>query len=136
MKRTIRLEFGEVSIREIGIIYARVFPNEVITVARAIDYHELIKNISKNQPHVSVIDITGVTSISAEARAELQKNSSEWGNTLAVALISNSLIAKMIGNFFLTMNKPTYPVKIFTDSLDAHQWAKNEYIRQTRRIAS
>ena len=136
MKRTVRSDFGEVSVRDTGIIHARIFPGQEIDLKRAIEYHELIVYLSSNQPHVSVIDITGITSISADAREQLQKNSSEWGNTLAVALVTNSFSARVIGNFFLTINKPAYPIKLFSDSVVAHQWARNEYEKQTRKLAS
>mgnify|MGYP000675202129 CR=1 FL=1 len=136
MKRTVRSEFGELFVRDTGIIHARIFPSQVIDVARANEYHELVVYLSSNQPHVSVIDITGINSITSDARAQLQKNSSEWGNTLAVALITNSFTARVVGNFFLTLNKPSYPIKIFSDSSVANQWAKNEYVKRTPRLAS
>ena len=136
MKRTVRSDFGEVFVRDTGIIHARIFPGQEIDLKRSIEYHELIVYLSSNQPHVSVIDITGITSISADAREQLEKNSSEWGNTLAVALVTNSFSARVIGNFFLTINKPAYPIKLFSDSVVAHQWARNEYEKQTRKLAS
>lgn len=135
-RRTVRSDFGEVSVREAGIIHARVFSGMEIGLTRAKDYTALMKYLSKNQCHVSVIDITGISSITPQARQFLQDFSNEWQKTTAVALISNTFTARMVSNFFLSVNRPNYPVKVFTDSLLAHQWAKNEYLRSLTSQAS
>ncbi len=135
-KRTVRSEFGEVSVRETGILFARVFSGYEIDLKRAKEYHSLVSYLSSSQPHVTIIDISSIKSITAEARLYLQNISTEWGKTLAVALITNSAVAKVVGNMFLSFNKPNYPVKVFSDSLDAHSWAKNEYLRLTTSKAS
>ncbi len=136
LKRTVRSDFGEVSVRETGVLFARVYPDITIDIKRAKEYHSLVSYLSKNRAHCTVIDITNLKEMSSEARTHLQGISSEWGKTLAVALITNSFTAKVIGNFFLSVNKPTYPVKVFTDSLEAHLWARQQYRKRVSRKAS
>ncbi len=135
-KRTVRSEFGEVSVRETGILFARVFSGYEINLQRAKEYHSLVSYLSSNKRHVTVIDISSIKSITPEARLYLQNISTERGKTLAVALITNSAVSSVIGNMFLSFNKPIYPVKIFSDSLDAQSWAKSEYLRLTTSKAS
>ena len=135
-KRTVRSDFGEVSLREAGILQARLFNDVEINLERAKEYHSLVEYLSRSQPHVTLIDITGISSMTPAARKQLQEASSEWGKTIAVALVTNSFTARVIGNFFLSINKPSYPIQIFTDSLVAHQWAKNEYLKSTTSKAS
>ena len=136
MKRTVRSNTGEVTVRETGLIYARAFLNTNINLDEAKAYHAMVEHLSKRQPHCTVIDISGVKSISTEARKFLQETSSEWNKTLAVALVTTSFTSKMIGRFFLTVNRPSYPVKIFTDLREANSWARNEYGKAMTRIAS
>lgn len=135
-RRTVRSDFGEVSLRETGILHARVFTGMEIDLKRAKDYHALVSYLCRQKPHVTVIDITGISSITPDARAYLQEASSEWKKTLAVALLTNTFTARVIGNFFLSVNRPNYPIQVFTESLVAHQWAKNEYLRSITSKAS
>lgn len=136
MKRTVRSEIGEVSVRKEGLVYAKAFSAAEIGLKEAEDYLSMVEHLTKNKSHISVVDITGVKHISKEARDFLAANSSKWGQTIGVALVANSFTARMISNFFLTVNKPSYPVKVFTDTLLAQQWAKNEYYKFALRVAS
>ena len=72
-RRTVRSDFGEVSLRETGILHARVFTGMEIDLKRAQEYHSLIQYLSRNKSHVSVIDITGISSMTPDARTYLQE---------------------------------------------------------------
>lgn len=136
MKRTVRSDFGEVSIRHEGVILAKVFHNNEIDLERAKTFHALLEYLSRGEEHSAVIDLSGISTITPDARNYLQEASSSWGKTVAVALVTNTFTARVIGSFFLSVNKPSYPVKIFTDSLEAQHWARTEYKRYITRVAS
>jgi hypothetical protein len=136
MKRTVRSDIGEVTVRETGLVYAKVFPGAEISMKEAEEYHSMVDYLSNSEPHATVLDISGIKYMSKESREFLSQSSSDWGKTIAVAFIVNSFTARMIANFFLTVNKPKYPIKIFTDPLLAQQWAKNEFLKFSVRVAS
>ena len=136
MKRTVRSDIGEVTVRETGLVYAKAFPGAEINLKKAKEYHSMVEYLTGSEPHVTVIDISGLKYISKESREFLSQNSNDWGKTVAVALIVNSFTARMVANFFLTVNKPDYPIKAFDDTLSAQQWAKNEYLKFSVRVAS
>ncbi len=125
--RTLRLDVGEISLREEGLINARVFPHARITLEHAKDFFHTIELLTDKKAHASVIDITGISGLDKDAREYMVKTCNEWGTTAAVAFISNSVISRLIGNLFLTVSKLDYPVKIFKDSNDALAWAKDLY---------
>lgn len=56
-----------------------------------------------------------------EARAFL---ASEGGckGIISLALLIDSPIGSMIGNFWIKINKPLIPTKLFTDELEAKKW--------------
>lgn len=136
MKRTVRSKFGEVSVRNEGVVVAKVLHGVEIDVEKAEIYHNLVEHLTKNEPHCTVIDLSGISGITPEARKKLQQQSSEWGKTIAVALVSSTFTSRVIGNFFLSINKPSYPVRIFSNQIDAHQWALNEYSKFITKLAS
>ena len=42
----------------------------------------------------------------------------------AVAIISRSAVGKMAANLFFSIKKQPYPVKMFTDEMEAKEWLK------------
>lgn len=136
MKRTVRSDFGEVSIRQEGVVLAKVLHGVEIDLEKAQVYHSLVEHLTKSENHCTVIDLTGISGITPEARGFLQETSSKWGKTVAVALVTNTFTSRVLANFFLSINKPSYPVRVFNNHLDAQAWAKNEYMKYTTRMAS
>jgi hypothetical protein len=135
-RRTVRSDFGEVTLRQHGIIYARTLQGVEIDAEKAASYHSLVEYLTNGEAHCTVIELSGISAITADARKLLQKQSSEWGKTIAVALVCKTFSARVIAGFFLSVNKPSYPIKIFADQLEATHWALAEYNKFSTRIAS
>ncbi len=136
IRRTIRSSVAEITIRQDGLLYARAFPNAKIGLKQAKEYYAMVQHLTGSKIHALVINISDVSEITKDAREYLAKESSDLGNTAAVALISKSTVGKMIGNIFIAVTKPNYPVQIFNNFLEAHHWAQMEYIRYRTRTAS
>ncbi|MEP1033167.1 hypothetical protein [Ekhidna sp.] len=68
----------------------------------------------------TLFDIRNVKSTSKDARDYLANEGNEL--VVASALLVNSSVTKMIGNFFITVSKPKKPTKIFTDESRAIEW--------------
>ena len=70
-----------------------------------------------------LLDISNLKSISAESRKY-------YGGTEttqiqhALAIITTSKFSKILGNFFMTFNRPKYPTKLFVDESMAIEWLK------------
>jgi hypothetical protein len=76
---------------------------------------------SKGISYPLLIDARNVQSITKEARDYF---ASEEGVSLllASALILDSVLGKFLGNFFLQINKPKTPLKLFIDEKEAFKW--------------
>ena len=68
-----------------------------------------------------LIDMTSVTEISKEAR-DYFANERTASIQRATALLIGSPVSRIIGNFFMGLNKPLSPTKLFTDPRKAIQW--------------
>jgi hypothetical protein len=69
-------------------------------------------------------DMREIRSITREAR--LFASSADAIQVVkAVALLIGSPVSRVIGNFFLGINKPPYPTRIFTSEAEALSWLKN-----------
>lgn len=68
-----------------------------------------------------LIDIRAVNTITKDARVFLGTEEAAEG-IIAGALQIDSPIGKVLGNFFLSINKPLRPTKLFTDAVKAKDW--------------
>jgi len=86
-----------------------------------IDAQESVRD-GLNKAKIRVlIDMTAVTEISKEAR-DYFANERTASVQRATALLIGSPVSRVIGNFFLGLNKPISPTRLFTDSEEAIQW--------------
>jgi len=80
-------------------------------------------SFSKNQSYACLINMKGIKSITRDAREYM---ATEGGKYLkAGALLVDSALSKMIGNLFLSINKPQVPTKLFTDEQQAKEWLQH-----------
>ncbi|QCR22277.1 hypothetical protein [Pontibacter sp. SGAir0037] len=67
-----------------------------------------------------LFDITNVKHSTKEARDYLANEGNEL--VLASAILINSPVIKMTANFFIMVNKPRNPTRMFTDKKSAVEW--------------
>lgn len=75
---------------------------------------------SKGKSYALLIDMTGIKSVTAEARKYMATVGITW--VKAGALITGSPLSRTVGNIFLAIEKPSVPTKLFTDEQKARQW--------------
>jgi len=82
-----------------------------------------MKKKANGKRYPGLIDLTNVKSVSSEVRA--YHAGRETAEVLsAVGLVVTNPIARVIGNFFLGLNKPPCPAQLFTSSEAASVWLK------------
>lgn len=82
-------------------------------------------DLQKGKPMKVLVDMCGLFHISKEAR-EVAAEDQHTDMSIAMALVSNSLGTRMISNFFIKINKPKTPTKMFTNKDKALLWL-NEF---------
>lgn len=85
---------------------------------------------SENNAYPCLFDVTKVKHSTKEARDYLANNGNEL--VLASALIVNSPMLKMAANFYVAVNKPVNPTKIFTDKDQALDWLNQFKYQKTK----
>jgi hypothetical protein len=79
-----------------------------------------------NIPYPAFADCRGLKEINREARNYLAKEGSNL--IVACALLSDSIVHKAMANFYLTLNKPSTPTKLFTEKSAALAWLQ-QYVK-------
>lgn len=73
---------------------------------------------------MTMIDFHQVKFTSKEARSYFSGERSTK-NILAMAVLVRSILQRTVSSFFIKLNKPKYPVKIFVDKNDAINWLRS-----------
>lgn len=121
--KNIELKKATVFLRPDGIVQINTKNVDELSLA---DFQEIVETIGivgdgKKCPVLSVAN--GYINVDKNAR---EYSASEEGNrfTLADAFVLNSFALKLVGNFYLKIDKPISPTKIFTNTNYAVEWLK------------
>ncbi|MDH5366323.1 MAG: hypothetical protein OEW67_05005 [Cyclobacteriaceae bacterium] len=74
----------------------------------------------KKKDYPCLFDISKVNEVSKEARDYLANEGNDY--VLASALVVNSPVIRVLANFFIIVNKPKNPTKMFNDRKKAVKW--------------
>ena len=97
-----------------GIHEAVVKPNIKMTLNDSKDINEARIKLSGQNKVPFLFDITNI--ISADRESRIFASSEETSRiTKVLAIIVKSSVSKTVGNVFMGINKPVYPIKMFTD---------------------
>ena len=108
---------------EDGIIRGVITSTEEHTLQFAKENSEVVKKISCDKGRPLFMDIRNCKSIAHDARTHYAR--SEAGKNLtACGILIGSPVGRMIGNFFLRINKPIYPTKLFNSENEAIEWLR------------
>ena len=77
--------------------------------------------VSKGISYPMMVDGREVSAISKEARDYFAIGDGA-SLLLATALVIDSVLGRFIGNFFLQINKPKVPIRLFADDKEAIKW--------------
>ncbi len=105
------------------IVWGELFGDQVTgKLAREnVDAQERVRDDLNKAKIRVLIDMTSVTEMSKEAR-DYFANERTASIQRATALLIGSPVSRVIGNFFMGLNKPISPTKLFTDPGKAIQW--------------
>ncbi len=106
-----------------GFIISRVSPLAEVELEHAMENTRKVHEISGDQVYPILVDIRKIRSISKEARDHFAMRDRKPG-VVAIALLVSSPLSRIIGNFFLGLNQPKVPTKLFTDEGMAVDWIR------------
>ena len=116
--------------RDFGIALGRIYSNRILHVYFfsgahiTIDFVDLVYDfINENggQSYLNLFEFEVNVDIDPEVRAWASAPAGNL-NTIADALVIKSLAHKMLANFYVKINKPIKPTKIFTIQEKALNW--------------
>lgn len=102
-------------------IVAAEFKIDKLDLEAAKQTVELRLKMVQGVKHLVLIDAQNVKTITKDARDYF---ASDEGSKfiIASALVLDSTVGKILGNFFLQISKPKVPLRLFTNKADALDW--------------
>lgn len=121
-RKTDKIKF---TLRPDQILHTECFPNTEMKMEDALESTKISAEMVNYQPLPLLCDLTNVVKMSQECRKHFA--GPEHAATFSkCALIVTNPISKIIGNFFLGLNKPLKPTKLFTNQNAGLKWLKQE----------
>lgn len=108
---------------EDGIARTRVKPNVDITLDMAIENTKVVTSFYTDKKFPILIDSRGIKSMSYEARKHFSARGRDT-KTSAFGIVIGSTVSRVLGNFYLGINKPAVPTKLFDSEEAALEWLK------------
>ncbi len=110
---------------EDGVARTKVKPGADVTLKEARENSEAVNSFYTGKKFPLLVDARGIRSMTREARSQFSLKGRESGVN-AFAIVIDSSISKVVGNFFMGLNKPAVPARLFTDETEALKWLKQK----------
>jgi hypothetical protein len=116
-----------------NFILIGTFKSEFVDINIAHEITNYRLEIQKQKSYLLLSNIKAVKSSTKSAR-DFMASEEGCNGVIAAAVLINSPISNIIGNFFIRVSKPLRPTKLFTNEEDAKKWLsqfvkiKNQYL--------
>jgi len=107
---------------EDGVARTQVKKGSEVELEQAIENSRAVNSLDASKFPL-LIDARGIKSITKEAREYFAVNDRDTKVT-AMAILIESPLSKVIGNFYMLLNKPKMHSKLFLDEKSALKWLK------------
>jgi hypothetical protein len=110
-----------------GIARTKVKHNADVTIKEARENSAAVNSLAIGKTYPLLVDSRSIRSITKEAR-DLFSIKNRTSNVIAFAILINSPLSRVVGNFFMGLNKPSVPARLFHTEKEALKWLK-QYIQ-------
>lgn len=113
--------------REDDVIVLSTPDSAWITLKEARSYATAMHEFTGGIPHLLLLIPGRHASLDKQARSFLASEES-WRDIIAMAIVTMGQAQKMIGNLFLTIDRPAKPVMLFDSADEAISWLKKQNV--------
>ena len=108
-----------------GIIENRILDGHQMEVEDVLELKQANIQLSEGKPYAVLVTFGHLTEVSKESR-ELIASKDFVKNTVAKALLVNNIGHRLVGNFYLSVNRPAIRTHVFTNREQAIEWLSTE----------
>ncbi len=123
MENVVLTRISKLRFSKDGIGRIIFLPNAVITQDAIKEQFVACAKLSKGKKCPVLADARNIGSINRQARKYFASEEA-LKITKAAAIVVGSPVTRVIGSFFMGLDKPPYPTKLFTSESKATEWLK------------
>ena len=106
-----------------GICRTKARPMADVLLPDAVANSLAVTSLYTGKKFPLIVDARDVKSISKDARRHFSIHNRDT-KVIAFAIMVKSPLSRVIGNFFMGINKPSVPARLFDDEAQALAWLK------------
>jgi hypothetical protein len=103
-----------------------------IELADLLEAKIINQQLTKGEPYAAILTFGKMTEVSAEARERIASKEHKQ-NVVAKAILVDNIGHRLLGNFYLAVNKPHIRTRLFTDREMALDWLRSELKKNENR---
>ncbi len=123
-KNVVKTSSAEIWIDDQGICHLIYTPGARLTFEDTLNECRIISEMSGPGKVPILVDLNNVKYVSRESRTYYAGKEAEKIFKVAALLVGTQM-SRVIGNFFMGLNKPLMPIKLFTSEKQALKWLKD-----------
>lgn len=104
-----------------GILCIKLLPVAIIDTEDVTDNMLVTRHLTGNRPALKLLDPRTKWKMTPEAEV-IYKREDSPERTIAWAVLTDSVIDKLVQSFLVKLFKPSVPLKFFTNEADAVKW--------------
>ncbi|MEZ4381884.1 MAG: hypothetical protein R3A79_11065 [Nannocystaceae bacterium] len=121
MARSIETRTEVITLGHDGVVRCKVKPTADHTLADAEENVRATAELSEGRRLPLILDAREAKKITREAR-EYYTGTHNAEVVMATAMLIDSSVGKIIGNFLIRVNHPPFPFRLFSDEDSAYAW--------------
>lgn len=106
-----------------GICRTKTKPHAEITLNDAIENSKAVTSLYKDKKFPLLVDSRDIKSMAKEARRHFSTNGRAT-KISAMGIMVKSPLSRIVGNFFMGLNTPGVPARLFDEEAEAINWLK------------
>lgn len=108
-----------------GIVRCVVLPTASHTIADAHENTRAVAELAADQRVAMLLDTRASRGLDREARLHYVRPEAAE-QLAALAMLIDSQIGRILGNFFMKVNRPPFPLRLFTAEAEAIAWLRGQ----------
>lgn len=107
-----------------GIIMVELDEQAVLDIDQARQATAALVKVTGGVPRPMLVDFTNMKSQTKECRDYYSKDPDHLKTHTAIAIVVSNPLSRVFANFFIGLNKPRNPTRLFNDRVEAIRWLR------------
>lgn len=123
-----------ITLLEPNLLENFVLDYAVIELEDLLEVKKINQELTKGEPYAAILTFGDMTEVTKKAREQIASIEHKQ-NTVAKAILVNNIGDRLLGNFYLAVNKPIIKTRLFINRETSLNWLRQE-LQKAKEIES